>query len=528
MKTISVDTEYQEKVGQVQSLYAQLTSDRWSYLERARTASEITIPSLLPEQGHSGTSILPTPYQSIGAEGVNNLSSKLLLSLLPPNAPFFRLVIDDAELEALVADQQGEVEEALAKIERMVMQEIEVRAFRVPISEALKQLLVAGNVLVYLPLNEQMRVFRLDRYVVKRDSMGNVLKIVIKESLSPLSLPEKAKLLLPEPEDYDDFGSSTVDLYTCVRWEGRNWKVHQELEGETVPGSEGTYPKNKCPFIALRFTHIDGEDYGRGFVEEYIGDLKSLESLTKAIVEGSAAASKVLFLVRPNGTTRIKTLADSPNGAIVTGDDNDVSTLQLQKSADFRVAQDTIRVLAERLSRVFLMNSSVRRDAERVTAEEIRIAYQELEIALGGVYSILSQEFQLPLVQLLMNKMQKEKKLPKFPDESLKPLIVTGVEALGRGQDLNELAGFLQHLAPLGAEVAMRELNVNEYIGRLAASLGIDTEGLLKTEEEKQQEQQAMLQQQEQMEERQLMGKVVGDVAPEIAKSAMQNPEQLM
>tara|TARA_R100001530_G_scaffold117354_1_gene84488 strand:- start:258 stop:782 length:525 start_codon:yes stop_codon:yes gene_type:complete len=174
------------------------------------------------------------------------------------------------------------------------------------------------------------------------------------------------------------------------------------------------------------------------------------------------------------------------------------------------------------------MNSSVRRDAERVTAEEIRIAYQELEIALGGVYSILSQEFQLPLVQLLMNKMQKEKKLPKFPDESLKPLIVTGVEALGRGQDLNELAGFLQHLAPLGPEVAMRELNVNEYIGRLAASLGIDTEGLLKTEEEKQQEQQAMLKQQEQMEERQMMGKVVGDVAPEIAKSAMQNPEQFM
>ena len=319
-----------------------------------------------------------------------------------------------------------------------------------------------------------------------------------------------------------------VDLYTCVTWTGRNWTILQELEGEIVPGSEGSYPKNKSPFLALRFTHIDGEDYGRGFVEEYIGDLKSLETLTKAIVEGSAAAAKVLFLVRPNGTTRIKTLADSPNGAIVTGDDQDVSTLQLQKSADFRVAQEVIRTLSERLSRVFLMNSSVRRDAERVTAEEIRIAYQELEIALGGVYSILSQEFQLPLVQLLMNKMQKEKKLPKFPDESLKPMIVTGVEALGRGQDLNELAGFLQHLAPLGPEVAMRELNVNEYIGRLAASLGIDTEGLLKTEEEKQQEQQAMLKQQEQMEERQMMGKVVSDVAPEIAKSAMQNPEQLM
>jgi len=142
------------------------------------------------------------------------------------------------------------------------------------------------------------------------------------------------------------------------------------------------------------------------------------------------------------------------------------------------------------------------------------------------VYSILSQEFQLPLVQLLMHKMQKEKKLPKFPDESLKPLIVTGVEALGRGQDLNELAGFLQHLAPLGPETAIRELNVSEYISRLAASLGIDTEGLLKTEEQKQQEQQARQQQQEKMMEQEMMGKVVGDMVPEIAKNEIQQQQE--
>ena len=523
METISVNSFEGEKQGKVAGMYTNLSSGRWTFLDRARLASEITIPSLLPVDGHTGSSILPTPYQSIGAEGINNLSSKLLLSLLPPNAPFFRLVIDDAELEALVSEQKGQAEEALAKIEHMVMQEIEVRAFRVPISEALKHLLIAGNVLIHLPDKEKMRVFKLDRYVVKRDSMGNVLKIIIKESLSPLSLPDNAKQLLPAPEE-DEISNSTVDLYTCVYWSGKVWKVHQELEGEVVPGSEGTYPKNKCPFLALRFTHIDGEDYGRGFVEEYIGDLKSLETLTKAIVEGSAAASKVLFLVRPNGSTRIKTLADSPNGAIVSGDDQDVSTLQLQKSADFRVAQETIRTLAERLSRVFLMNSSVRRDAERVTAEEIRIAYQELEIALGGVYSILSQEFQLPLVQLIMKKMQKEKKLPKFPDESLKPMIVTGVEALGRGQDLNELAGFLQHLSPLGPEVVQRELNVGEYIDRLAASLGIDSQGLLKTEEQKQQEQQAMQQQQEQAMQQQMVAKVATDVAPELAKGAMRQP----
>ena len=524
MEYINVNDTPSEEVGYAQGMYANLESERSSFLDRARSASEITIPSLLVNEGHSSSTILHTPYQSIGAEGVNNLSSKLLLSLIPPNAPFFRLVIDDAELEELVANQRGEVEETLSKIERMVQQEIEVRALRVPISEALKQLIVAGNVLVYLPENQQMRVFKLDRYVVKRDSMGNVLKIVVKETMSPLSLPEKAKHLVSETDE-DEIPKTSIDLYTCVKWTGRNWKIHQEIEGQIVPGSEGSFPKNKNPFIALRFTHIDGEDYGRGFVEEYIGDLKSLETLTKAIVEGASAAAKILFLVRPNGTTRIKTLADSPNGAIVVGDAQDVSTLQLQKSADFRVAQETIRTLSERLSRVFLMNSSVRRQAERVTAEEIRIAYQELEIALGGVYSILSQEFQLPLVQLIMNKMKKEKKLPPFPDESLKPMVITGVEALGRGQDLNELEGFLQHLAPLGPDTVMRELNINEYINRLAASLGIESKGLIKSEEQKQQEAQAQQQQMQEMQERQMMQSVADKVVPEAVKSQIQQQQ---
>ena len=506
---------YEVKEGEVKARYDRYKGEREEYLRRGREASLFTIPSLLPEQDHSSTSELFTPFQSIGAEGVNNLSSKLLLSLLPPNAPFFRLVVDNAELEALLSEKRSEAEEGLAKIERMVMQEIEVRGLRVPISEALKQLIVAGNVLIYLPPEGQIRVFRLDRYVVKRDSMGNPLEIITKESLSPLSLPERAKEVITDPESENP--TKDLELYTCVRWTGKNWKVHQELEGQIVPGSEGSFTKTKTPFIALRFTHMDGEDYGRGYVEEYLGDLKSLESLTQSIVEGSAAAAKVLFLVKPNGTTRVKTLAESPNGAIVTGDDNDVSSLQLGKSQDFNIAQQTIQVLQTRLSRVFLMNSSIRRDAERVTAEEIRAARQELEIALGGVYAILSQEFQLPLVEILMHKMGKEKKIPKLPSDGLKPLIVTGVEALGRGEDLNKLGQFLQSLAPLG-EQAMAELNISDYIDRLAGSLGIDTEGLIKSEEQKQVEQQAAMEQQQAMQNQQMMGRIVEKATPEMMK----------
>ena len=516
--SINIEAEYPDE-GEVKSKYSRYLTDRDNYLRRGREASLFTIPTLLPQEGFESSSEITTPYQSVGAEGVNNLSSKLLMSLLPPNAPFFRLVVDNAELEAMLAEQKSQAEEGLAKIERMVMQEIEVRGLRVPVSEALKQLIVTGNVLLYLPPNDQIRVFRLDRYVVKRDAMGNVLEIITKESLSPLSLPERAKELIADPDS--DTPTKNHDLYTCVKWTGRNWMIHQEINGGIVPGSEGSFPKNKCPYIALRFIAMDGEDYGRGYVEEYLGDLKSLESLTQSIVEGSAAAAKVLFLVRPNGTTRVKTLAESPNGAIVTGDDNDVSSLQLGKSQDFNVAQQTIQMLQTRLSRVFLMNSSIRRDAERVTAEEIRIAHQELEIALGGVYSVLSQEFQLPLVELLMHKMQREKRIPKLPDDGLKPLIVTGVEALGRGEDLNKLGMFLQQLSPLGPEV-LKEINIDDYIIRLAGSLGIDTEGLVKSPEEKQLEAQELEAQQAQMMNQQLMGKMAEKATPEMVKGMNQ------
>lgn len=517
----------EEGNGSVAGRYAQLESARDAFLQRAREAALLTIPTLVPPDGHNGSTEYDTPYQSVGSRGVNNLASKLLLTLLPPNSPFFRLVIDDYDLAQVAGPEaRGAVEEALGRIERAGLSEIEGSAVRVPVFEALKQLVVAGNALVYMPKKDGMKVYRLDRYVVKRDAMGNVLEIITKESVSPLMLDEQTRALLTDPEDRN---TKDYDLFTYVRLEGKKWKVHQEVQGMEIPGSQGSYPKDRCPFIPLRFSRIDGEDYGRGFVEEYIGDLRSLEALTQAIVEGSAASAKVLFLVRPNGTTKAKNLAQSPNGAIVTGDANDVSTLQVQKAGDFRVALETSRQITERLSFAFLLNSSVQRNAERVTAEEVRYMAQELETALGGVYSILSQEFQMPLVNLIIARLEGQGKMPKMPKDTVKPTIVTGMEALGRGQDLNKLAQFLQYLQPLGPEVIAGNLNIDDYIDRLGASLGIDTNGLIKSAEQKQQEEQAMMEQQQQMMAQQMMGDIASKATPEAMKavtSAVQQPQE--
>ena len=475
--------------------YSQLATDRQQYLTRARDCARYTIPTLVPPEGHSPATRYHTPYQSLGAEGVNNLSSKLLLALLPVNTPFFRLQIDDFTLDLI--DQspgaRGEFERGVSRYERAVMTHLETNRVRTSVHEALKYLIVTGNVLLYFSPSGGLRVFRLDRYTIHRDPMGNVLEIITRETISPDVLPDDLrKAAVGDESPKRAAPQRTIDLYTHVVRADDRWDVYQEAAGHVLPGSLGSYPLDRLPWIPLRWTKIDGENYGRGYVEEYLGDLRTLEGLTKAIVIGSSAAAKVLFFVNPNGTTKLSVVSKAESGDVVPGSAEDVSTLQIEKRGDFATAYETIQMVGNRLARAFLLNSAVQRDAERVTAEEVRYVAQELEDALGGVYSILSQEFQLPLVNALINDMESKKILPTLPKEIVKPIITTGLEALGRGHDLQKIMMMKNIIVELGPEIAMKYLNFGEYFKRTGASLGIDMEGLIKTEEEVQQLDQQM------------------------------------
>ena len=504
--------------------YHKLTGDREIYLDRARECSELTLPSLIAPEGFSSATDLYQPFQSTGARGVNNLASKLLLLLFPPNSPFFRLAMDTKTKMEL--DQQGqlraEIEQGLAGVEREVMGEIENSAMRVHVFEALKHLIVSGNVLLHLPKKGGVRVFPLSSYVCKRDPNGELLEVIVEETTSPLVLPEGM-------EGIDYTSEKDIKIYTKVaRTKEDEYYIYQEVEGMIVPNSEGTYKRDLLPWRALRMVHLDGEHYGRSYVEEYLGDLKSLEGLMESIVSAAAASSKLVFLVRPNASVKRRDLTNAKNGAVIVGSPDDVKVLQTEKSSDLRVVLETIKRIEDRLAFAFLLNTSIQREAERVTAEEIRFMAQELESALGGVYSILSQEMQLPIVHILMDRMSTSKKIPKLPKGTVTPVIVTGVEALGRGNDLNKLRGYVQDLMQLAQAnpQAIQMINFSDLVARLATGHGIDTIGLIKTEEQLQ----AEMQQQQQAQQDQMMMQTMQDSAPsvakEMAKGAMQNQQE--
>jgi hypothetical protein len=484
------------------SRYAKLASDRTIFLDTARDCAALSVPYLLTPTGVVNGQKLPTPWQSMGAKGVNVMASKLMLSLFPVNATFFKLQINDGKLSldpSLSAAVKSEIDLSLSKMERVVMQTIAESQDRVILHQAMKHLIVTGNALVYMG-SRGVKLYPLDRFVVVRDGEGTPTEVVTVESIDRQFLP--AEFQTEQMRNVNDVADNTsapsvdvtvgeneVAVYTWAKLKDGQWRWRQEAEGKILPDSLGKAPKNTTPWLPLRFNIVDGEDYGRGRIEEYLGDLRSLEGLMQAMVEGSAAAAKVVFLVSPAATVKPSTLAKAGNGAIIQGRAEDVTAVQVSKQADFSSAYQMIQSLTQRLSEAFLILSV--RQSERTTAEEIRATQQELNEQLGGIYGNLTVELVRPYLQRKLFTLQRSKELPQLPKGIVYPTIIAGLEGIGRGQDRESLMMFLQTISQaLGPEAMAQYIDPEEAVKRLAAAQGIDTLKLVKTAEMRQQEQQ--------------------------------------
>jgi hypothetical protein len=244
---------------------------------------------------------------------------------------------------------------------------------------------------------------------------------------------------------------------------------------------------------------IDGHHYSPGYIEAAcLADLQTAEALSQAIAEGSLVSAQVKHLVKPSGVANPKKLADSANGAYLPGNPDDVFTIQVNKASDLRVAMEGLARVEARLGQAFMLADV--RDSERTTAEEVRLHALQIENSLGSIYSILTTEFQQPYVARKLALLMRAGKLPKLPD-MVKPVVSVGLAAVGRGNDLEKTARFMQILQQsIGPEGIATYVMPAELIRRLAASMGMDIIGLVKTDEQmaaeqQQQQQMAMAQQ---------------------------------
>ena len=201
-----------------------------------------------------------------------------MLALLPPQTSFFKLQIRDDKLGTeLPAEIRSELDLSFAKMERMVMDSIASSSDRVAVHQAIKHLVVGGNALMFMG-KDGIKHYPLNRYVVERDGNGNVIEIVTKELINKQLLPREFQELHKEQSVGQRYGSNIddVEIYTHVKLDNNRWVWHQEAFDKVIPNTDGKSPKDANPWLVLRFNSVDGENYGRGRVEEFLGDLLSL------------------------------------------------------------------------------------------------------------------------------------------------------------------------------------------------------------------------------------------------------------
>lgn len=514
--------------------YSSLMSDRDMYIQRALDCARVTVPSWFPDDCDNSSTYYKTPYQSMGAMCVNSLTAKLSNALFPMTQPFFKLSLNEFVLKQVESDksQMALVEQGLSMCERIITQYMADNSYRVTLTEAMRQLVISGNALLYITPPEDSvtynpcKLYMIHNYVVQRDGYGNILQIVTKEKIACAALPDDLKENLNGMDAYDD--TTEIDVYTHIYLDDKTGEYlsYEEIDGNEIAGTASSYPIHALPWIPIRMNRLDGESYGRSYTEEYLGDLRSLENLNKSILDITMISSKVVGIVNPTGITKPGRLVNAKSGDFVPGNPNDIQYLQVNKSADYTLIQNLISQIEQRLAQAFLLNSAVQRNGDRVTAEEIRYVAQQLESVMTGVYSVLNQEMQLPIVRVLMNQLQATSKIPDLPKEALTPNISAGLEALGRGQDLDRLNQFVQAMVAVAGLAQDQDVNMGTLKLRICNALGIDTDGLLLTEEEKQQIQMQQMAQMGMQNAASTAGAGMGALAtqnPEALSQTMQN-----
>lgn len=487
------------------------TNRSWA-LHRKKEHASVTIPSLLPFHGQAQTFQLDVPYNSTPAEGINALAARMMAVILPLNdLPVFEMVLDEP-LIPQGRDPQP-FNEVFRRFERRVMDVIRPTNARQMMFLGLKHTITLGDVLFHQKDNFNLEIFRVDEFVVRRTRDGEWREIIIELMVDPELQDDRVRNIAKraEPAQSNSAGSKGGNLskdleplYIRIWRDGEESPcfVTKEFRGVMF---EVDQPEGVCSWFPVQWNHVIGEDTGTSLVEDSFGDIRALDGLTAALIDGTALNSEYRWGVNPAGFTEIADLERSVNGDWVSAAEGDVFPLAFQNGAQVAVTQEAVTRMERRIDRRFLRTASIQRPGERVTAREISIMAQDLEQGLGGTLSMLNRDLILPYIRSTIAKMARLALIPpeleanlQDPESILKFRIRSGLEILNREAEREQLLAFgdvARNLPPEAGQV----IHWDEFIRRLFAAGHMEPTGLIKSKEDVAREQQAAAQREQAM-----------------------------
>jgi hypothetical protein len=527
----------------------QLTTKVSSVINKCEEYARWTLPGVFPPSSTENVE-LQLHKDSLGAQCVNHLSNKVISTLFPAQRLFFRLYISEqmreqakaamqaaqaqAATDPQMADAEAQLngammlaEKELAAVERKAADYMDMVAYRPQAITAAKLLIITGNALLFNPRGKPVQVYNLRNYRVLRDLSGGVIEIMTKENKAFETFAPEVQVqiqtlnkLKPKHKQKSGQYENTTDvtIYTRIVLEDDGkFHVYQSADDIELDTDGAVFTADKLPWIPLTWNLIQGEDYGRGLVEEYSGAFHAVNTLNGSLLNIAAIMGDIKFLVSPQSLIDIVQLNNSPPGSYHPGKEGDVSTIQVDKLQDARFIAEMIERHERRVAQAFLLNSAIRRDAERVTAEEIRQDAQELETSNGGVYSRLAATWQQQQATVLLDQIGFDGKVL-----GITPKIITGMDSLSRIGELDNIRMMISDLAMLNAvpEDIRRAIKPAEFLAVVGTNRQVDFGKFTKTTGELTAEIEAEQQKMMELQQNQAQGQAQVAATREFAKGA--------
>ena len=505
--------------------WSKMDSNKQSLNYRCELYAGWTLPYVFPPL-HLKNDEMQNTFDSLGARAVNSLANKIVMTLFNPFGSFFRLKLTSAmrrELEA-AADKRAQkdlqvlLDSKFMQAEQDGMDSLERISYRTAAVDATKKLIVTGNALIYHPPGGKgmAQAYGLRDYCVSRDLDGTMVELITRDRKAfETFAPEVQEQIQKGGQHFVPGMHQEVTVYTYITLEADGkYHVVQSTDQVRLDVHE-TYPKRLLPWVCLTWNLSRGDDYGRGLVEDYAGSFNALEILSESLTTGGAIAADIKVLIDPASVITPEEWVSRENGGVLLGKKDDVTYSSLDKQNDFAFVQGMIERLERQISQGFLLQQGTTRDAERVTAVEIRRDAQELEMSMGGIYSRLAEEWQRPLARIILDYIE----FNIGTEKAIEPVIVTGLDSLARVGKLDNIQMWMGDLAMLN-EVPERfqaRIHPGKFMQVTATARQVDYLEFSMTEEEVLAEQQAMQQQQKDL----IAAQGQADVQTEAAKSAM-------
>lgn len=499
----------------ISAYFTELDGKKGDLHLRCEQYARWTVPSAFPREDAARGS---TPQESekgnvaIGARLVNHLGHRIVDTMFPNDKPFFAIgLTKQAEKKIMkeADDQGGDATETIQQLraglmaaENEAMQDFNLTGYRPVAVNAVIQKIITGNACIRRMDDDSRVVYSVRDYVVNRTITGEVLECVLRDTKKFGELPEDIQEdVATHPKGKNFKPQDDVLLYTYVWWEDKRWHQMQAVEDVDIEDGLVHFKKAESPLIVMAWNLGRGDHYGRGLVEDYAVSFHNIDVMTSAMIDMIGMAADIKFLVNPTAGLDIDAYNQARRGEYVSGAKDDITVPQFEFATQINVIADTIAKLERELAQAFLLQSAGVRDAERVTAEEIRFFAREIESAFGGLYSRLALDWQKKEAEYQLSKIDFSEYLGEGKEKTFQIVVTTGLESLSREGKLDNLRLAVMDLGMLEAvpEEIRAAIHPLKFASFIFSNRSVGAEEFLYTPDEFQQNQQAKQQQEAQL-----------------------------